>query len=156
MMRACLLFDPSKECAHQTKMRPFWRCWCQSKWHETLGTGKYKVEEVWAASLSYPLSRRWLFQPAKPQGRSTAGNILFKPPLAFILLPCFLLEFGCFIMLGELLLYSKVNQLHVHIHPLFVTEEHWVELPLLHSRFSLIICFIHSSAYMSIPASQFS
>ena len=22
MMKACLLFDPSKECAHQTKMRP--------------------------------------------------------------------------------------------------------------------------------------
>ena len=35
--------------------------------------------------------------------------------------------------------------------------EHWVEFPGLHSRFPLVIYFIHSinSVYMSIPVSQF-
>ena len=58
-------------------------------------------------------------------------------------------------------LYSRVNQLFAYICPLlfldflptYVATEHWVELPVLHSRFSLVICFIHSinSVYSSIP-----
>ena len=32
-----------------------------------------------------------------------------------------------------------------------VTTEHWIEFPVLYSRFSLVICFIYSSVYMSIP-----
>ena len=39
--------------------------------------------------------------------------------------------------------------------PIEVTTEHWVEYPPLYSRFSLVIYFIHSSVYMSIPISQF-
>ena len=39
--------------------------------------------------------------------------------------------------------------------PTYVTTEHWVEFPVLYSRFSLVIYFIHSSVYMSIPISKF-
>ena len=39
--------------------------------------------------------------------------------------------------------------------PIEVTKEHWVEFPVLYSQFSLVIYFIHSSVYMSIPISQF-
>ena len=41
--------------------------------------------------------------------------------------------------------------------PIEVTTEHWVEYPLLYSRFSLVIYFMHTinSVYMSIPISQF-
>ena len=41
--------------------------------------------------------------------------------------------------------------------PIQVTTEHWVEFPVLYSRFSLVIYFIHSinSVYVSIPISQF-
>jgi len=35
------------------------------------------------------------------------------------------------------------------------TTEHWIEFPLLYSRFSLVIYFIHSRVYMPIPTSQF-
>ena len=38
--------------------------------------------------------------------------------------------------------------------PIWVTTEHWVEFPVLHRRFSLVIYFIHSSVYMSVPVSQ--
>ena len=40
---------------------------------------------------------------------------------------------------------------------IWVTAEHWVEFPVLYSRFSLVIYFIHSinSVHMSIPISQF-
>ena len=41
--------------------------------------------------------------------------------------------------------------------PIQVIAEHWVEFPVLHSRFSLVIYFIPSinSECMSIPISQF-
>ena len=51
-----------------------------------------------------------------------------------------------------------------HISPLFyfldflpiqVTKEHRVEFSVLHSRFPLVICFIHRSVSLSIPVSQF-
>ena len=38
---------------------------------------------------------------------------------------------------------------------IFLPTEHWAELPVLYSRSSLVIYFIHSSVYMSIPISQF-
>ena len=75
-----------------------------------------------------------------------------------------LLEYNCFIMLFEFLLYSKVNRLHVYIlSPLF-----WISFPFKSPqsteqsslcyavRFSFLICFIHSRVYicMSIPISQ--
>ena len=55
---------------------------------------------------------------------------------------CFLLGYSCFTTLCQFLLYSEVNQFYVYIYPLFF-------------RFSLVIYFIHSSVYMSIPISQF-
>ena len=39
--------------------------------------------------------------------------------------------------------------------PIVVTTEFQVKFPVLYSRFSLVIYFIHSSVYMSIPNSQF-
>ena len=38
--------------------------------------------------------------------------------------------------------------------PISVIAEYWAELPVLYSRSSLVICFIYSSVYMSIPNSQ--
>ena len=35
--------------------------------------------------------------------------------------------------------------------PIQVITENWVEFPMLHSRFSLVICSVCSSVYMSIP-----
>ena len=76
-----------------------------------------------------------------------------------------LLEYNCFIMLFEFLLYSKVNRLHVYIlSPLF-----WISFPFKSPqsteqsslcyavRFSFLICFIHSRVYICIstPISQF-
>ena len=39
--------------------------------------------------------------------------------------------------------------------PIQVTIEHWVEFPVLYSRFSLVIYFIPICVYMSIPISWF-
>ena len=59
-------------------------------------------------------------------------------------------------------MYNKVHPLYISDYPLFfrffshiAITEYWVEFPVLHSRFLLIICFIYSSVYMSIPISQF-
>ena len=41
-----------------------------------------------------------------------------------------------------------------YIPPIWVITEHRAELPALCSRFPLAICFIHGSAYTSIPISQ--
>ena len=68
--------------------------------------------------------------------------------------------YSCFTGLCQLLLYNKVSQLSLlffgflpHVDHLV----HWLELPGLYSRFSLVIYFIHSinSVYMSIPVSHF-
>ena len=77
----------------------------------------------------------------------------------------FFFEYSCFTMLCWFLLYSKViSCMYTYISsfldflPIWVTTEHGVELPVLYSRFSLVIYFIHSmniSVYMSIPISQF-
>ena len=62
------------------------------------------------------------------------------------------------------LLYSKANKLYVYIYPLyfwisfpFRSPEYWVAFPVLYSRFSLVMYFIHSinSGYMSIPIFPF-
>ena len=62
------------------------------------------------------------------------------------------------------MVYSKVNQVYLYISPsfldflpIYITTELRVEFPVLHSRFSLVIHFIHSVAYiyMSISTSQF-
>ena len=62
----------------------------------------------------------------------------------------------------QFLLYSKVSQLFIHvIHsfldsiPIQVITEYRIELPVLFSRFLLVIYSIYSSVYMSIPISQF-
>ena len=64
----------------------------------------------------------------------------------------------------QLLLYSRVNQPYVFLCPTFlaflpiwVITEHQVGFPVLYSRFSLVLYFIHSihSVYMSIQTSQF-
>ena len=71
------------------------------------------------------------------------------------------LDYSCFTMLCQFLLYSRVNQSYIYMYPLFwgflpikVTTEHRVELPVLCGRFSLVTCFIHSGVDMPIPISQ--
>ena len=73
----------------------------------------------------------------------------------------FLLEYSCFTMLCQFLLYSKVHQLYVYIYSLFFgfpsRLSYCRTFLVLYSRLSLVIYFIHSisSVYMSIPISQF-
>ena len=64
-----------------------------------------------------------------------------------------LLAFTCY----SVVLLSVVEQSeYLYIYHLFVTIEHWVEFPVLYSRtFSLVIYFIPSSVFMSIPISKF-
>ena len=66
-------------------------------------------------------------------------------------------------MLCWFLLYSKMNQLYVYIYPSFFGfPSHFSHhralnrVPMLYSRFSLVICLIHgiNSVYMSITISQ--
>ena len=41
------------------------------------------------------------------------------------------------------------------IPPLHIITERWVELPVLHSKFSLAFCFAYSNVYISMLFSQF-
>ena len=52
-------------------------------------------------------------------------------------------------------LYTYIPPTFLDFLPIYVTTEHGVEFPVWCSGFSLVISFIHSSVYMSIPISQF-
>ena len=89
--------------------------------------------------------------------------------LSFFLLTS-LLEYNCFTMLCQFLLYNKVNQLYVYIYPyissllclpptlpipsLQVVTKHQADLPVLCSCFPLAIYFTFSSVYMSVLLSH--
>ena len=73
----------------------------------------------------------------------------------------FLLEYNCFTMLCQFLLYNKVSQLCVCIYPLplelpsahpipplWVITEHQAEFPVLYSSFPQAIYFVCGSVYM--------
>ena len=82
-----------------------------------------------------------------------------------------LLEYNCFTMVYQFLLYNKVNQLYIYIYPhissvlclppilpippLQVVTKHRADLPVLCGCFPLAICFTFGSAYMSMPLSYF-
>ena len=82
-----------------------------------------------------------------------------------------LLEYNCFTMVCQFLLYNKVNQLYVYIYshilsllhlpptlpilPLQVDKKHQADLPVLYGCFPLAICFTFGSVYMSMPLSHF-
>ena len=96
---------------------------------------------------------------------------------SFTFFPTSLLEYKCFTMLCQFLLYNKVNQLYVYIYPhipsllrlpptlptpsLQVITKHRADLPVLCSSFPLAMHFTSSSVYTSmllfhfIPASPF-
>ena len=81
-----------------------------------------------------------------------------------------LLEYNCFTMVCQFLLYNKVNQLYVHIYahipsllhlpptlpipPHQVVTNHRADLPVLCSCFPLAIYFTFGSIYMSLPLSH--
>ena len=87
------------------------------------------------------------------------------------------LEYNCFTMVCQFLLYSKVNQLYIYIYPhissvlrlppsnppyptppippLCVVTKHQADLPVLCGCFPLAICFTFGSVYMSMPLSHF-
>ena len=48
-----------------------------------------------------------------------------------------------------------IYPLSLYFLPIEVTTVHWLELPVLYSTFSLVICIIQSSVNMSSPISQF-
>ena len=82
-----------------------------------------------------------------------------------------LLEYNCFTMVCQFLLYNKVNQLYVYIYPhissllrlpptlaippLQVVTKHRGDLPVLCGCFPLAIYFTFGSEYMSMPLSHF-
>ena len=82
-----------------------------------------------------------------------------------------LLEYNCFTMLCQFLLYNKVNQLCIYIYPhiltllhlsptlpvppLQVVTSHRAGLPVLCGCFPLAIYFTLGSVYMSMPLSHF-
>ena len=82
-----------------------------------------------------------------------------------------LLEYNCFTMVCQFLLYNKVNQQYIHIYPyipsllhlpptlpippLQVVTKHRADLPVLCSCFPVAIYFTFGSVYMSMPLSHF-
>ena len=90
---------------------------------------------------------------------------------ALLLFLTSLLEYNCFTMVCQFLLYNKVNQLYIYIYPhissllhlpptlpippLQVITKHLADLPLLCGCFPLAIYFTFSSVYMSIPLPDF-
>ena len=82
-----------------------------------------------------------------------------------------LLEYNCFTMLCQFLLYNKVNHLYVYIYPhipsllrlpptlpippLQVVTKHRADLLVLCGCFPLAIYFTFGSVYMSMPLSHF-
>ena len=82
-----------------------------------------------------------------------------------------LLEYNCFTMVSQFLLYNKVNQLYIYIYPhissllhlpptlpippLQVDTKHRADLPVLCSCFPLAIYVTFGSVYMSMPLSHF-
>ena len=92
-----------------------------------------------------------------------------QPLLLFFLTP--LLEYNCFTMLCQFLLYNKVNQLYVYLYPhipsllhfpptlpippLQVVTKHQADLPVLCGCFPLAMYFTFGSVYKSMPLSHF-
>ena len=101
--------------------------------------------------------------------------------MCFVLLHCILidffsffltslLEYNCFTMMCQFLLYNKVNQLYVYIYPhipsllrlpptlpippLQVVTKHRADLPVLRGCFPLASYFTFGSVYMSVPLSH--
>ena len=115
---------------------------------------------------------KFCFWPDSPSPGTYLQNFPFTisswPMWGFFVL--FFCLFVYLFLIGVQLLYNVVlvsavqrseSAICIHISPLLdflpiqVTTEHWVEFPMLYSRFSLVIYFIHISVYMSIPISQF-
>ena len=85
-------------------------------------------------------------------------------PTSFFFFLTSLLEYNCFTMLCQFLLYNKVNQLYIYIHPhissllrlpptlpippLQVDTKHRADLPVLCGCFPLAIYFTYGSVYM--------
>ena len=103
----------------------------------------------------------WYFKPAM---------LLYLIQQMFYLFIYFLtsfLEYNCFTMVCQFLLYNKVNQLYIyiyphissllhlpptlHIPPLQVVTKHQADLPVLCGCFPLAIYFTFGSVYMSSP-----
>ena len=82
-----------------------------------------------------------------------------------------LLEYDCFTMVCQFLLYNRVNQLYIYIYPhipsllrlpptlpippLQVVTKHRADLPVLCGCFPLAICFTFGSVYKFMPLSHF-
>ena len=82
-----------------------------------------------------------------------------------------LLGYNCSTMVCQFLLYNKVNQLYIYIHPhipsllrlpptfpippLQVDTKHRADLPVLCGSFPLAISFTFGNVYMSMPLSHF-
>ena len=56
---------------------------------------------------------------------------------------------------NETVIHIHISTLFLILFPMQTITEHRVEFSVLYSRFSLVIYFIHSSVYTSMPISQF-
>ena len=103
--------------------------------------------------------------------RSSLGaSIIFFPRILFCFIYLFILtsfmEYNCFTMVCQLLLYNKVNQLYIYIYPhissllrlpptfpiplFYVVAKHRADLPVLCCCFPLANYYTFGSVYMSV------
>lgn len=100
-------------------------------------------------------SSQFAFQLFQIKGLNRGFDIFVRH--YFSLLKKILFEWSYFTMLCLSLLYSRVDQLYVHIYPLFScisfpfrSLQSTVEFLVLHSTFWAVTYFIHHGIYMSI------
>ena len=105
------------------------------------------------------------------QQKQSSGLELLNTCSFFFFFLTSLLEYNCFTMLCQFVLYNKVNQLYVYIYPhipsllnlpptllippLQVVTQHRVDLLVLCDCFPLAIYFTFGSIYKSMPLSHF-
>ena len=104
-------------------------------------------------------------------GQEIMSYICYQSNFLFFIFLISLLEYNCFTMVCQFLLYNKVNQFYVYIYPhissllrlpstlpippLQVVTKHQADLPVLCSCFPLAIYFTFGSVCMSVPLFHF-
>ena len=155
------------------------RCFITSQRHlppDDLAQEKHQTAQfliLFPHSTSFPIME-WILciyrtlQPVRPSSRS----IREAKPIEVLRIECFVLTVSLFFLVYwsmvdlqcYVIYYCTVkwfSYTHTYIHsfldsfPIQVITEYWVEFPMLYSSSLLVICFIYSSVYMSVPISQF-
>ena len=96
-------------------------------------------------SMGFPRREYWSGLPSPPPGHLPDPGIEAKSLMSPALADGFFITSATW---EAIYIYSFSNSF-----PLWVITQYWVEFPVLYSRSLLVICFLHSSAYMLIPNS---